>query len=429
MRRTLLIIAALVVLASVGGVFILRSAQSHNETRARLRAHDQRMRKISTDHAPAECGLPKRGVTLADANLGFGMRSFAAIDDEQRAAAANTTYSPYSAATAFQMLLNGSDTDTAPKLLSSLCIRDMSISQVNTQARRMLYDVQDAGSGVEMSVANSIWTAPGSTPSRTVRDVVHDSFRGEMRTFQPNHAAPVNRWISQHTKRRVRRVIADENLTRDTRFLVINALAFDGSWADEFGDATPQEFTFADGSVKEVPMLRDLRSVDLYESDAFDAVRIPYGADGRFGMVLVVPRETSGLDSVIDGLDAAAWKQVRSGMDEREVDMAMPRVKLQQTLDITRPLLAMGIPRLSYGSLLKSSSDPIGIGFVKQGTMLEVDEHGTKAAAATVIGGETMAAAPSEHPEVIADHPYLMVIEDTETGAVIMMSAVRDPLR
>ena len=61
---------------------------------------------------------------------------------------------------------------------------------------------------------------------------------------------------------------------------------------------------------------------------------------------------------------------------------------------------------------------------------IEVNEEGTEAAAATGVVMNMMAAAPgSEQPVPVfrADHPFLFLIQDNNTGVILFAGQVTDP--
>ena len=64
------------------------------------------------------------------------------------------------------------------------------------------------------------------------------------------------------------------------------------------------------------------------------------------------------------------------------------------------------------------------ISFVKHKTFVQVDERGTEAAAVTVVGMEVT----SIEPMMIVNHPFLFVIHEHETGSILLMGKVADPV-
>jgi serpin B len=68
------------------------------------------------------------------------------------------------------------------------------------------------------------------------------------------------------------------------------------------------------------------------------------------------------------------------------------------------------------------------IGAVVHQAFVDVDEHGTEAAAATAVMMRAGSAPPSEKPIVFrADHPFLFFIRDTQSGVVLFAGRLADP--
>ncbi len=442
MRRllVLVVLGAVLVGGSTWGVQAARTDDADTATTPARVAADDEMDVVQSTKAPESCALPT-DATLADANLGFAWRSFRQVDATSRAKdEPTTTYSPYSAVAALHMLANGADSGTDERLLAALCLRGLTLGAINRSAGDLRVQLER---GDEVEVANAIWTSPLHTPTPRMDTIIQDQFDGQVGRFEFGNAAPLNAWIKDRTKGRVPQVLSDEDLDLDMVMLLANAFTFDGTWAERFEDPRPGPFTRSGAEPVDVPMLRDLRTLDYAFSEtdpelqwadvdtlreqahgAFDMVRIPYKG-GRFAMVLVVPRLDDGLDEVIDSMDAARWRELRERLAPIDVALSMPTLDLQEVRDIKDDLAAIGVPLGTYNRLINEPEDPMKIEFVKQGTGLQVDAKGTKAAAVTVVGVSASAGGPIGVP-VDADHPYLLAIEELKTGELLMISAVRD---
>jgi len=59
---------------------------------------------------------------------------------------------------------------------------------------------------------------------------------------------------------------------------------------------------------------------------------------------------------------------------------------------------------------------------------IKVDEQGTTAAAATAIMmGATSMGPPTYRSNFVADHPFLFLIEENETGNILFLGEVNNP--
>ena len=66
------------------------------------------------------------------------------------------------------------------------------------------------------------------------------------------------------------------------------------------------------------------------------------------------------------------------------------------------------------------------ISLVKQDTYIATDEVGTEAAAVTVVGVELTSAGPNNQKVIFkADRPFIYVIQEKSSGAILFMGAVK----
>ncbi|MCW2973517.1 MAG: hypothetical protein JWN72_1790 [Thermoleophilia bacterium] len=375
--------------------------------------------------------------TAADWNLGFAWRSFRAID-AVHAHGDNTTYSPYSAATALQMLANGADRGVEAPLLAALCSTG-DITAMNAHARALRASL---GSSDEVTTANGIWTSPNHTARAGLAANMARDFGGDIGAFEYGQAKPMNDWVARHTKRRIPTIIGDDDLGPNMVMVLINALTFDGTWKTKFEPARPMPFHGIESEAVDVPMLQDTQTWDYAFSesdsqvafdpelqakhpDAFHMARLPYQGD-RYAMDVIVPVAEDGLDAVLDRIGPKEWRELQRKLAPTPVMLQLPKVKLNEGRNIEKQLFALGVPQGTYNRLVREHEQPIVIEYVIQKTFLEVDEQGTKAAAATAVGTGIGAGGPVGIP-VTADHPYLVVIEDIKTHELLFISAIRDP--
>src|SRR5262249_13971928 len=122
----------------------------------------------------------------------------------------------------------------------------------------------------------------------------------------------------------------------------------------------------------------------------------------------------------------------------------LPEVKLPVTIplfrfftldiDLRKPLEAIGMPlafdpKRADFSKLTEDGERLWIGEAGHAAFVEVDEEGTEAAAATHVTAVKSAEMIEKPPEFVADHPFLFLIRDTQTGLVLFLGRLADPKR
>lgn len=340
----------------------------------------------------------------------------------------NIVLSPLSASMALGMILNGAQDSTFTAMRNTLGFSGMSQGQINDAYAGLITLLTELDPNVDFGVANSVWGNQEVTFQQAFLDAVRTAFqaRVESRDFRdPATLDAINGWVSDNTQGLIESILDD--LDPELVTLLINAIYFEGAWTTRFDPAKTQraDFRREDGSTVQVDMMHlDEGKLPMGYGPGYAAVELPYGG-GAFSMVVVVSAEP--IRRFVDGLDAAGWQSIVDGLSERELDMvAIPRFKLAYDTYLNDPLKAMGMdvafgPGADFGGMIPGG-DNVCIDFVRQKTFIEVDEHGTKAAAVTAVG-----ARPTSFNGVVANEPFAFAIRERLSGTLVFVGIVGDP--
>ncbi len=148
-------------------------------------------------------------------------------------------------------------------------------------------------------------------------------------------------------------------------------------------------------------------------------------------MYIILPDEGTGVDSVIESLDADSWNEIKDSFCSKEVSLTMPRYKMEYGIKLLNNTLA----KLGMGIAFGSGADFSGIsGYpgmfiskVLHKAVIEVNEKGSEAAAATVVEMMESAMPIEEITEFIVNRPFFFVIADDRSGSIIFMGKVVEP--
>jgi serine protease inhibitor len=340
----------------------------------------------------------------------------------------NVILSPLSASMALGMTLNGAAGTTFEAMRGTLGFDQLSQADINEAYRGLIALLTSLDPAVEISLANSVWANQDVDFRTSFMDAVQDAFHAqvESRDFtDPATLAAVNAWVDEQTLGRIPTILSD--LDPDLVMLLINAVAFDARWSTAFdpADTRRQTFTRGDGSTVQVDMMTsDELEIPLGGGIDYQAAELPYGG-GPFGMVVIVPQGPGTVADFVAGLDVARFDQILGGLAPRKVDLlALPRFTLRYDALLNDALGAMGMVEAFYpGADFSNLADgPLCIDFVRQKTFIEVDEAGTKAAAATAVG-----IGPTSFNGLIADRPFVLAIRERLTGTLLFAGVVGDP--
>lgn len=344
-----------------------------------------------------------------------------------------------------------------------------------TKAHHLATTINDLQKQVdlyELNVANAIW-GEKTYPFDPAFSERVGSFYGSGLVRQadfinsfPAERAKINQWVENQTKNKIKDLVPEipPEIARAIRMILVNAIYFKGQWSDPFDPkhTKPGAFKTADGGSKQTPLMvqhmparyaafdkngvhfdtpRNLgfggKKVKEYpDDDGFQMVELPYKGK-RLSMLVIAPRDPKGLPAIeakLTGTTLAAWA---SKLESFEVRVTLPKFKMETTYELRGPLVKLGMvdafddEKADFKGMTKSSNprDRLFISRVIHKAFADVNEEGTEAAAATaVIMMVPLSARPVPFiPEFRADRPFLFLIREVDTGAVLFLGRMTTP--
>ncbi|HEY8469810.1 MAG TPA: serpin family protein, partial [Longimicrobiales bacterium] len=374
---------------------------------------------------PRELTVVEREI-VAGANT-FGFELFRRVHAGEKAP--NVFLSPLSASFALGMALNGAAGETWEGMRTGLRLGDRSEQEINEGYRSLRELLVGLDPRVEVGVGNSVWTRQGFPVVPSFYDAVRKYFNAEAqeRDFDdPATLEEINAWIRKATDGMIEKGI-DGISDADQAFL-INAIYFVGDWTARFDPSRTrlEQFTRENGTHVLVPLMWQKGNLPYTKNAQYQAVELGYGG-GAYAMVVVLPAPDVPLADIVAELSPAWWDGLVAALDSVELDLYLPKFKIEYDAYLNGPLVAMGMDRAFSADADFSRLTPGGvcIQYVRQKTFVEVDEEGTRAAAVTTVGvGVTSA----PEPRIMrVDRPFLFAIRERFSGAVIFLGTIGDP--
>jgi serpin B len=375
---------------------------------------------------PVEAGK-LTAADIADAQRAFGVDLLHAVCE--RAAGENLLLSPTSAAQALSLLHPATGGRTAEAFGAVLHLPEWSPDLVgaareHTRALDGLRhggDLDDDDAPDSLQLSNHLWTALDLQPDPAYLDDVATAFDADVRSLDfagdPEGAIErINTTVDEDTRGIIEELF-DEPLRPDTVAVLTNALHLTARWAAPFTDTQPAPFAAPSGEVT-VDMMSGSTGGGR-TADGWMSVELPY-RNGTLAAVAVLPPEGTdpcAVDSAtLDALQAA---------DPEGVGVRLPQLEIEQSHQLLDVLAGMGLP--VDGDYRGLGRDGPFISQVVQKTLLEVDEDGTEAAAATGVAVAEVSAAEPPGEVVTFDRPFLFLLTDTETRSPLFVTVVNDP--
>lgn len=375
--------------------------------------------------------------------LAGGTNAFAAQLYAQLAAGngGNVFFSPASIAFALAMAYAGARNATAAEIATVLALRSVPPERLDA-AFATLAAMANSAAGVELRMASALFGRQHEQWRPEFLALLKDQYGAPMRELDfaadPRGAViAMNQWARQHTKGMVDAIVEPGSIEPTTRLVLANAVYLKGSWATPFEKLATRDapFHLFNGAKVPVPLMFVEGDFRLFEMPGAQILDLPFESS-PLTMSIVLPRTASGLPN--GAADIATLLLILleqlDRMRVRTVEVHLPRFRIDARAPIGGALRTLGIelafdPRHADFSGMAPSTESLSLSAVQHRAVLEVNEAGAVAAAATSLGVVELSVsmAPRDRPVFRADRPFLIVIRDARTNNILFLGRVMDP--
>lgn len=398
---------------------------------------------------PGEPGLAMSTIARAAVDPADAALAAAAINDfglellrEATAHDENAVLSPASIALALAMARAGARGDTAAEMDEVLrgAASDEHAGWLNALDAALatrsgtFKDRFSKDADVLLRIANQSFAQAGFPWEDAYLDALAARFGAGLRLVDfEQHAEEtrlaINAWVAEQTAQRIPELLPQGSVDELTRLVLVNAIYLKAAWFIPFQEdlTKPGAFTRLDGTKIDVPTMHDTSGFRYAEGRGWQAVELPY-VGRQLAMLIVLPDDLSAFEA---GLDGTGLEAITAALEDRRVKLSLPRFGIESKLNLNEVLAGMGMP-LAFDpehadfSGITPVDDLYVTGVIHQAN-IDVDEEGTEAAAATgiVMGITSM---PPEPIPMTVDRPFLFALRDLETGAVLFLGRVVEPM-
>jgi serine protease inhibitor len=384
--------------------------------------------ETSAPKPPAKLEALPRQLSVAEQKIIAGNNAFAfdllkTLNKTQQSD--NVFVSPISASMALGMTLNGANGTTFDAMRHALRLDNASRDEINAGYKSLIALLRGLDKSVDFRIANSLWYKKTFPFKSAFIDQTRSSFDAEINPadFENRDAtlSAINSWVSDATNRKIPKII--DAIDPDEVMFLINAMYFKGSWTDQFDKSKTSNapFHLLDGSMATVPMMtRDGLIRSAFTTD-YTMIDLTYG-NSAFTMTILLPREGLNVNAVAESLTQDTWNALDQLAHESERPLYLPRFKLSWERKLNDDLSAMGMA-IAFGDgadFSNASSVALELSRVVQKTFVDVNEEGTEAAAATLVG-----AVPTSAPMPLrVDRPFIFAIRERLSGTILFMGKI-----
>jgi serpin B len=373
--------------------------------------------------------------SVVDGNTAFALDLYGHLKSTH----GNLFFSPYSISSALALTYAGARGDTE-KQMAQVCHFEQDQRRLHASFCELQRQLKEAGEleGIEVNIANALWAQKGHPFLPAFLDVAQGKYGSSVNQADFSTGADaarneINRWVTQQTKDRIQNILPPGSLHALTRLVLANAIYFKGAWTEPFEKTETSTQPFHLSAVRETkaPLMHHFDNVRYMKTFELQAVELPYGT-GELAMVILLPTEVDGCGKLESRLTPALLSSAISQMKRQQVEIFLPRFKLESSFDLNDTLTRMGMPD-AFGSRADfSGMDGTRLLFLSgifHKAWGEVNEEGTEAAAATVVAvaGCADMKPPPPPPVFRADHPFIFFIRDTRSGSLLFLGRLADP--
>ncbi|MBQ8224969.1 MAG: serpin family protein [Bacteroides sp.] len=372
--------------------------------------------------------LTRSEESINEQNKGFAFKLFQAanitLPEEETE---QLVVSPLSATYALSMAANGAATETLEEMLALLGFEGFTTEEVNSYNQKLVKYLSELDNTAPVHTANSMWVQNGFSILDSYKEALVKNYDAEVQNvdFADNQTIDIlNSWCSEKTEGGIPEYF--KQLSPNLKVLLMNALYFNGSWREPFSaeKTIAADFTEESGKKSKVQMMSQSITLPYAQNDAFAMVEVPFG-NKAFSMAIILPKAGITLNECIAGLSNEVWNSCQEQKQSTLISLELPKFKVEQKFLLNDALQNMGMVKAfsANADFSKISNNSLFISEVNQGTFIDVDEYGTKAAAITSIEMELLADGEKEitYTDFHVNRPFLFFIKEKSTGTILFM--------
>lgn len=389
--------------------------------------------KINTKNLD-DTSWTKQGIEkVVNANNQFAFDLYSELTKSETG---NVFYSPYSISAALAMTYEAAKGQTADEIKSVFHFPENSILRPNFA--KIYNDINERTDAYELRTGNALWVQKDYPLLGDYLNRVEKYYGGKATNLDfaketEKSRQTINSFIEEQTNHKIKDLIPQGTIDQNTRLVLTNAIYFKGTWKWEFDEKNTREMDFYVTPTNVVKtqmmyMIPDNAKFNYADLGDLQILELPYKGE-KISMLIILPKKD--LKSIEPVLTAEKLEEWKSQMQETNLDaIYLPKFEFETKYTLNENLKALGMPSTFNPNNADFSgmtvAEKLWINSVIHQAYVKVDERGTEAAAATAVGivGTAM-------PRNIfkADHPFIFIIQEKETGNILFLGRVINPTK
>lgn len=354
--------------------------------------------------------------------------------------------SPLSLTYVLGMLNAGAQGKTSEEILSLLGYNANNTQEINEFCKSLIEQAGQVDPSVTMKMANCFvvnqWFSPYDSYVKDMDTYYHAEVSSRNFT-DPATLDYINGWCNRQTEGMIPKIL--EKLDPATVFVLMNAVYFKATWAEQFdvADTRDEIFVSEDGNRIMVPMMYRKAMTMCYGNNLYRALRFFYGGKDTYEkagyeMVVLLPQDGKTVEDVINGLTQEKWNYTLEHQRQQVIaEIKIPRFSTESDMVLNDVIANMGAPSMFKPNeadfskmmpLTKSgkSGNNLFVSLLKQKAAVEVLEEGTKMSAVTIAKMD-LSCGPITAPQIDfhCNRPFVYFVQEASTGAIFFIGTYR----
>jgi len=378
---------------------------------------------------------------IINATNSFAIELYSRLKDPKQ----NLFFSPFSIFTALAMVYAGARGSTANQMKATLHIPlEQHLFHKTLKNLLQLLRIEEFYKDTELSIANLLGVKEGYALLEKFLWTIEDNYDASIWKLDfsliEESCAKINDWVAEKTRGKISHII--DSIDPEMRLILINAIYFKGIWENTFDKnfTKDEHFTLISGEKVLVPMMHQTKNFSYLEDEKFQILEMPYKINMRsstreeISMVIFLPKRFNNLPELESHLTIEKIENYLLSLHDQytqKVRVFFPRFTIKMKYKLKRTLSDLGITDAftkdaDFSGISKETV--IFISDVIHKAFVEVNERGTEAAAVTAIGVVGASIGPRKEPPIFrADHPFIFLIQDSQTKTILFIGKLMNP--
>ena len=384
--------------------------------------------------------------SVGEDNNRFALSLFSQIDEKEE----NLALSPYSIFSNLALLYFGAEGQTAREIKNTLHISatdEQFLSAFKKQFTGLTQEfpgsnAKDDDGAYKLYVANGLFPSTKIELQSDFKDIAQNNFEATVQSTDYDNPEvarkEINRWIAKKTKGKIPELLESADIDSSERLIIANAAYFQGNWTYPFSPKMNYVATFTpeNSAPVKVDMMQQNHFLPYFENEEVQCLLLPFEREGISQpflqcAILLPKKDLKSLEETLTLEKLSQW--LKESNDGKFMEVHLPKFCFSKRLVLNDSLKQLGMkeafsPKADFSKI--SGERNLLLNKVLHETYFSLNEKGVTAASATTSHVGVTSGVPHIDPltPFIADHPFLFLIFDAHSDAIVFMGHLTNPL-